>query len=357
MTNPIYYGIIVYRVKKKEKELDDANKTIRDLTKVIKMSQNEVKRYAKKMLKKYGYTPVLEDGFIYAEGKEPVMVLAHMDTVFGNSKGMTVFYKNGIMSSPQGLGADDRAGIYAVLELLKRGHRPTVLFLEDEEIGCVGASKFAVSDIIVPDIKFMIELDRQGKKDAVFYDCANYDFEDYIMDFGFKFAFGSFSDIAVIAPVVGVSAVNLSVGYYRQHTKFETLNINELLMTIGKVEKIINNLPEKPFTYIEKPKTYKYSKYGTYSYYSDDWDSTYYSDDVDKNYRRKYTKDIKGRTLVSCNYGYIILPDHNIIDLSYTDRYFMGEDDLIYLEDGTPVDFAEVVDGNWQPIYYEDFLF
>ena len=69
----------------------------------------------------------------------------------------------------------------------------------------------------------------------MFYRCANKDFETYITGKGFKFAQGSFSDISLIAPELGIAAVNLSSGYYHAHTLHEYINRKELDETIGRV--------------------------------------------------------------------------------------------------------------------------
>ena len=77
-------------------------------------------------------------------------------------------------------------------------------------------------------LKFLVEIDRKGANDAVYYDCDNPDFEEYITGKGFQTAIGSFSDISLLAPELGVAAVNLSSGYYNAHTLHEFINVNEL---------------------------------------------------------------------------------------------------------------------------------
>ena len=40
-----------------------------------------------------------------------------------------------VMISPDGLGADDRAGVFMIMNIVKAGFRPHVIFTTDEE-GC-----------------------------------------------------------------------------------------------------------------------------------------------------------------------------------------------------------------------------
>ena len=48
------------------------------------------------------------------------------------------------------------------------------------------------------DMKYIIQLDRRGTSDCVFYNCANEAFIEYVEKFGFIENFGSFSDISEI---------------------------------------------------------------------------------------------------------------------------------------------------------------
>ena len=57
--------------------------------------------------------------YLYAEGDIPIALVAHMDTVF--TKLPTEIYydrKKNVIWSPQGLGADDRAGVFAICQII-----------------------------------------------------------------------------------------------------------------------------------------------------------------------------------------------------------------------------------------------
>ena len=100
-------------------------------------------------------------------------------------------------------------------------------------------------------LKLIIEIDRHGSNDAVFYNCANPDFEEYIASKGFKTAQGSFSDISLIAPELGIAAVNLSSGYYHAHSLHEFINRSDLDNTIQKVIKIVSDVAKPDFPKFE----------------------------------------------------------------------------------------------------------
>ena len=117
-------------------------------------------------------------------------------------------------------------------------------------------------------LKLIIEIDRRGSNDAVFYQCANLDFEKYITGKGFKVAQGSFSDISLIAPELGIAAVNLSSGYYNAHSLHEYIIRSELESTIEKVCEIVADAanPDFPkFVYVESfTKPYHSKKFRYY---------------------------------------------------------------------------------------------
>ena len=194
--------------------------------------------------------------YLYAEGDIPIALVAHLDTIV--SMPPTEIYhdiKNKVMWSPQLLGADDRAGIYAIIQIIDRGFRPTIILTTDEEQGGLGAQALALAKPKCPleNLKAIIELDRRGKNDCVFYDCDNREFVKYIESFGFEENFGSFTDISFIAPQWGIAAVNLSIGYENEHQLIELLHTDWVDNTIDKVEAILCAAKGMPqFKYIQK---------------------------------------------------------------------------------------------------------
>lgn len=228
---------------------------------LVKLPQKSLKKVLSSSLRR-NYKKVVETPeYIYAVGDIPIALVAHMDTVF-KSPPRNIYFDTdkGVIWSPEGLGADDRAGVFAILNILKKGYRPSVIFTTDEEIGAVGATKM-VMDMGEPlsELKYIIQLDRRGEKDCVFYDCDNKEFVTYIEDFGFKEAMGSFSDISMICPEWQICGVNLSVGYINEHTESEFLMTPILYSTIEKVQKMleVNNIPD--FEYVEAQ--YNFMKY------------------------------------------------------------------------------------------------
>lgn len=246
---------------------------------VCRLTEMELKKYLHARLKEFfnPETIVNDEGFLYVKGNLPVLVTAHMDTV--HVKQCKKFYvrkenKQHIVTSPNGIGGDDRCGIHMILKLLEKGYRPYVLFCEQEEIGGVGSNLFCQERNLIREImecKYLIELDRTNGNDAVFYDCENPDFTDYICKTtGYKEAFGSFSDISHLSPACKVASVNLSCGYYKAHTTNEYVNIEEMNHTIEVVEKLFSDIENvEQFEYIERYEYFnRYSLFNGNSRYS-----------------------------------------------------------------------------------------
>lgn len=266
------------------------------INKLITSSIKQLFQYLPIKLKELGYQVVNinTNSYIYAPGTIPIMLVAHIDTVFNKPpQTRQIQYDNNILyssSKTNGIGADDRAGIYSILEIVRGNSStnkpggnsniqlPHILFTTDEEIGGLGA-KIATKELN-PDIKYIIELDRKGKNDCVFYDCHNEEFISYIESFGFKYAYGSYSDISKLCPIWNIAGVNLSIGYYNQHTSNEYLNITEMSETIEKVKLMINNLPDNTFQYYTGNSTYYC---GGNNYYISNYKTT-----NNKKSKRKY---------------------------------------------------------------------
>lgn len=206
---------------------------------------------------------ICKNKYIIVRGEAPVMLLAHLDTV--HKEPVKHICKNGngnILMSPQGIGGDDRCGVYALTAVYEQSRvKPWLLFTCDEEIGCIGAEAFCSRHEAgktpkgLDELKLLIEIDRKGRNDAVYYDCDNPEFEAYITSKGFETQYGSLSDISYVAPELGVAAVNLSSGYYNAHTQHEYINRKHLNATVKKVLEIVADAAQPDFPkyeYVER---------------------------------------------------------------------------------------------------------
>lgn len=238
--------------------------------KLIKMlCQMTEENLHKNLIKLLEETPAYQtirytDSYIIAEGQLPVCLIAHLDTVFKELPQEFLYDpKKKVLWSPYGSGFDDRAGVYLIIQLIKEGLYPSIIFTRGEEIGGIGARELVhdYPDCPFQDCRAIIQLDRAYEDDAVFYDCNNKDFEKYICRYGFKFQWGTFTDISIIAPDWKIAAVNLSVGYMSEHTSSERLYCECTDDTLRKVRKILKDSEKMPsFSYIP----YKAPKYQNY---------------------------------------------------------------------------------------------
>ena len=275
---------------------------MRNFIRLCKMDKDTLKEWLYKILEaKYGADNVVNgDGFLFAKGngKSPILLTAHMDTVhrevcdyikITKEKGKT------ILTAPKGIGGDDRCGIWIILNILTRTlYRPTILFCEDEEIGGVGSSKFVDTDYVshLTELKYLVEVDRANDKEAVYYNCGNLVFQRYIEEtIGYKKEYGSFTDICHLSPACDRASVNLSCGYYRQHTLEEYVIFEEMVATYKAVKVLLSKAKDAD-TYDYQEENWYSSSYGnkfSYGYgYNSYWD--------DESYYEIVYKDEKGTT-------------------------------------------------------------
>jgi len=264
---------------------------------VCLLEEEELIGYLKSMLEFYGYkhkdihqsiltfSEVETYDYIIAQGDIPVYLVAHMDTVsmfssrsnfdhYGTINDIMPLYKlmdrrclfdqtTNEFAVTGGCTLDDRLGIYAIIRILAAGYKPHIIFTNDEEIGAQGAIQLTEDYILDPfDAKFIIELDRKGINDSIYYTCGNERFKSFINSFGFKTAKGSFTDCRFIGEAWDLAAVNLSIGYLHEHSEYEFANLAWTEQTIEKVKKILDevrangkNIPKGKFKYITQGKT------------------------------------------------------------------------------------------------------
>lgn len=332
-------------------------------------TQEQLHKYLIKKLKSYGYEiRQSKKNFVYAEGNMPVMLVAHLDTVHKKTASFICKAKNGIWMSPDGIGGDDRCGIELILSVLDTGRRPHVLFTHDEETGGDGATYFTQT-AIKPDINFIVEFDRKGNKDAVFYDCENHDFISFVEKFGFEEDWGTFSDISIVAPHLKVAAVNLSSGYYNAHTQHEYVSIPDMNSIFERSLPLIDDNKTK-FEYVEAKYSRwdrhydaTYSRYGYWDYYKDfDWDYEVArkgkSKEDDKKKSEKETENLKSIDLMEVpTNGYVMFGD------DYFDgcdaMFYVDEEGAVYMEDDETSEMcllyeAYAFDVNGNELKYDD---
>ena len=220
------------------------------------------------------------DDYLWYEGDIPVGLVAHTDTVRRGGVSLVVS-PYGIVRNAEGiLGADDRAGVFGLIQLWQMsmlGKKPHLFFCDKEECGAVGANSLTRAVPQMPGIRLLIELDRRGSREYVHYhDALPQAIAEYVTDYGYVQSYGSFSDIDVLGEDWGIPAVNLSIGYYNQHQSGEYLVVPEMMWTIHQVFKMLQAPPKELHLPTRKYKsvTTLYGKDSTY----DQWGMGSYSD-------------------------------------------------------------------------------
>lgn len=237
---------------------------VHELIRICKKSQDDLKSWLREeMLNYYSRKRIkMRDDYLYVKGILPVCLVAHLDTV--HKQEPVKFYYDPILKnlfSPTGIGGDDRCGVYIILELLKRGFRPSIIFCCDEEIGGVGAREFTKIYEEIKNVNWFLEFDRKGSNDVVCYGDDNKELTQVFEQFGFKKAYGSFSDISILAPHYKKSAVNVSSGYYSPHTINEYISMDDLDWIVETASQILSS------KYVNNTYEYKVREYKTYSGY------------------------------------------------------------------------------------------
>jgi hypothetical protein len=219
------------------------------------------------------------------------------------------------------LGADDRAGI-AVLWLMRRsGH--SLLITDHEETGGRGA-RMAAMDLAdeLADHQFAVQIDRRYDQEMVFYDCATDAFEQHMVKAtrGYHIGIGSFTDISIICPAAGICGVNLSAGYWNEHTEAEMLSYDAWLRTYNIVYRMCwqeshprFELPPPP------PPEKKVTRYGGFSQADAEWWEKNYSggfgyESTASSSQKKSVVSIRDEEVVAYQVGQMVLCRKNCDD-------------------------------------------
>ncbi len=252
---------------------------VADVHKIFTLSVGDLFVFLQRKLAFANYTYVRGKKFLYAINESyhtiPILLVAHLDTVHPQPK--EIYVKDGfvVCDEASGLGADDRAGVLCILNMIKKGYRPSVLFTDGEESGCIGAQEFA-DFAKAPDVNLMVEVDRAGSNHFAFYTNKLTDeLTEYMQECtGLTGSPGSITDIAVLTSEYDIDSVNIACGYYNNHTLKERLNIQEFFEACRCVQNILDNPPQSKLEPCEEPYAHNYWKTSNryvYDSFYDEW--------------------------------------------------------------------------------------
>lgn len=150
----------------------------------------------------------------------------------------------------EGLGADDKNGIWVCLKALEQCDQLKVFMSVGEEKGCWGSNRANMS--FFSDSLYVLEPDCKGGEEIRTLlkgvPCASPEFEKALdaERFGYVITEGKTTDVLPLTlSGIGVSCANIPCGYYNPHKDDEYCNIAELQKCLDFVLHTIQNLRVK----------------------------------------------------------------------------------------------------------------
>lgn len=155
----------------------------------------------------------------------------------------------------EGLGADDKNGIWICLRCLEECPHLKVFMAVGEEKGCIGSNRADMS--FFDDSLYVLEPDCKGGEEVHTnlkeIPCASEKFIEALQleTHGFTLTDGKGSDIfALTLNGIGVSCANIPAGYHLPHKDDEYTLFSELEHTLVFIQQTITRLQERfPHTY------------------------------------------------------------------------------------------------------------
>lgn len=203
-------------------------------------------------------TQYVEDSFgnifIEVAGGSELMMTAHSDTVHATPGTQEVLYDNNIMVAYKGndgqpLGADDAAGVWVLMEMVRAGVPCWVCIFRMEEKGGLGSS-FAAKDNpeFFKTFKWCVSIDRRGTSDIITHQSWGRCCSDALADHlsralnahGLDYApcdGGIFTDSANFTDIIP-ECLNVASGYNNEHRNEEELDVDHLLRLRDAIVKI-----------------------------------------------------------------------------------------------------------------------
>ena len=186
-----------------------------------------------------------KENYWYRRGTTDYALVAHVDTLCAEPHRMKLrINKKGFISNKTGiLGADDRAGVWLISQLLDLN--PHVFLFNYEEFGGVGVNRFLKEHEFPSGIKFLIEFDRRGYDEYVYYSPTHpVKLCKWAEVFGFSEGWGSYSDVSDITNATRIPHLNMSAAFTGEHTSMERLHWPTLQRLSEKYHKMLLSAPK-----------------------------------------------------------------------------------------------------------------
>ena len=276
-------------------------KTLKRLYRIHSPSFKEqnLSKFVEEELIKIGITEysIDKDHQIFRLIPNTPMINAHMDQVNHSPLTKLNIYDNNTIKGDSNLGADDKNGVWILLNILKLDefkNKISFIFSTGEEMGGNIQELLYDHSKKVKKLKYGIVFDRKGNSDIIGTKndyCTKElekDIEKIGKEFGYKPCSGIFSDADSISD--HISCVNLSCGYYKHHTKEEYTIIKDLRKSLEFGIKILNTLTDM-YKSPEKPR-YRRRSYTYDDYYNNEYADNYHNWNSYNSDQRK-SDDIK----------------------------------------------------------------
>jgi len=224
---------------------------------------------------------------IYRIGKSRTLFSCHTDTVHQDDGLQSLFidpiakhvFADG---NADCLGADDGAGMWLMLMMIKRNKPGLYIFHRGEECGGIGSRHIAhKTPELLEHVDRAIAFDRKGFNDIITTQrgrtcCSDAFAEALGSQLDMKSATGSFTDTANYTELVP-ECTNLSVGYFHQHTPREYQDVEFLVSLLDRLMDVdFEALPivrdPKPVSITKSTTSRKRPYYYNSRKYDDDFD-------------------------------------------------------------------------------------
>lgn len=242
------------------------NKYLNELMVMLKMDEHRKMNYIKSQIDVHLFDIYEVDDMYHIfvpkniNGELP-MICSHLDIIANKLPDKVLMNEDIIKSENEILGGDDGCGNFIMVNLMKSRPNDFIFaFFHGEERGCIGSSHFTITDDfydIIDNVSCFIAVDRRGKNDLATYGYNNEDLIEIFEDVGYNAVRGSYTDVTILSGSSDIACVNLSVGYYNEHTKYEYVKPQETIDTLGTLMNLTDNLWNVKFKH-DNIKEYNY---------------------------------------------------------------------------------------------------
>lgn len=215
------------------------------LDKILKLTDEGLSIRMEKELFRQGYNVIHGNGYYFAEGSIPVLLIAHINSIH-EEQPIEICKSENFWMAPEGIGGENRCGIYALLQIVRHYHCH-ILLLNDKINNNITSLLNGLSEDFY--IAFAIDLALEGKNECLIHRCTDVMIRSALKERGYELT--PSAAILEFPKNLKLTYISISTGFYDSYLQSERICIDDVWHSVRTIERILDMIADDNISTID----------------------------------------------------------------------------------------------------------